>query len=322
MVTFWFSLADWYSTQVLGSLMSYLPNLNSAVTFAFSFKIYDKDYLRLGKNQTARYCYGKGDYCAPLNSTISHLDEPRKIILEGIKVNCLINEIGSNRAIAAATAEYIDYFEKNCLQRDDIGNCTKGLIETFYQNIHADRVESFRKCISIADEIQEKPDDKHLELDNFKLTSFQFGNYDVVPSMFINADLVKGSLSAKLAVSAICDSLLSPPDICGDIENSINEETSNKLSLPGETRVDEDTVPIAIYYYLAFSVTLIFGLIVLLLGRLYLKHTLKLDSQQGIDLAVSGYRKVDFQVGQTRKLTPLGTIPSSKLDTTVDDSTV
>ena len=133
----------------------------------------------------------------------------------------------------------------------------------------------------------------------------QFGSYDVVPSMFVETDLVKGGLTARLAASAICDSLLDPPEVCEVIEQRLNAETQNKVALPGGLEVDEDVVPLGI---LVLGILVMVALVFSVVGYaayLYIGRTVYQDAVSDVDAIVTGYQNVG---DASRRSTQLSTV--------------
>ena len=121
----------------------------------------------------------------------------------------MLHEVGRNRALAAVVEDYLNFFASSCLhQQADFDKCMQYRRKAFLINLPNDRLLHFDECLEAVAVIKADSDSDNGSLEYIRVQSMQFGSYDVVPSMFIETDLVKGSLTARLAASAICDSLL------------------------------------------------------------------------------------------------------------------
>jgi len=56
-----------------------------------------------------------------------------------------------------------------------------------------------------------------------------FYDYSINPSVFINKKLVRGELTAEIAVSAICDALIEPPKSCKHLHYRMQKDTEKLL---------------------------------------------------------------------------------------------
>jgi hypothetical protein len=86
-----------------------------------------------------------------------------------------------------------------------------------------------------ADKFQSKSD----FLEKLKQDTNLFGeNYEKIPSMFIDGNLVRGKVEAHTALSAICDSFRVKPKFCTEIHKLLDKEIEENYAtqLPPEYR--------------------------------------------------------------------------------------
>lgn len=224
---FWYSFENPDSLEIMKNIIKYQTQFKGLVDFQFIFRMYDSDSLEISSqpDTVARYCFGSGTYCIRPSNDISKLKSPRELMLEGLKISC-VTETAENSETPQLAIDYLQDFMRLCLFKDQIGECSLPLLNKFRREISKDAESAglFDKCTKEVASVADAPEDVHPSLDMVHIQNSMYGNYNGVPSLFINTQIVRGTLTASLAVSAICDSLVKPPKVCSSLETELRKD--------------------------------------------------------------------------------------------------
>lgn len=196
-------------------------------------------------------CYGKGKFCAL--SDAKRLTNPTESLDEAIVQSCLwehaqvdisvnenINLMKGNKHVRASRyMAFARSFNKKCLKPFlELSNSTR-MVTTPVSSISecsaSLRMKNFympenklKSCIDskFADSSNKFESESEF-LSNMKENTNFLGNYDIVPSMLIDGNLVRGKLNGHTAISAICDSFKTKPHVCFKIHEYLNQEINS-----------------------------------------------------------------------------------------------
>lgn len=225
-VVYWYAFDHTESLAIMRYMIQKQVPLRNFVDFNYIFKMYSAEEIGLdgaSRSKIQRYCYGAGTYCIKPSEIISKLKNPRELLLEGLKLTCITETAEKYFLLNALASGYIDDLRIKCMEKDDIENCSQDLLAFFKNAIKNDKdaFAEFEGCLNEVEKIKNQPEEMHAALDYVHVQNHQYGKYDVVPSLFVNNQLVGGTLTGALAISAVCDSLKSPPEYCKALEQQI-----------------------------------------------------------------------------------------------------
>lgn len=268
-VVFWMSPTNKMSYEFLNNFAEYYEKIQDHVELDVLWRIRDmplvaaakknpsvtkpSDWLQAGVDESEdkkveevlKYCYGKGAYCALTDA--SRLKKPIQSLDQVISQKCLFDKAKATGQLGLFF-EYANAYRKTCLmgygpetsEREaaptDLNVCAANLR---HENFYMPKAE-LKSCI---DDKFSNGKDKFMSSSEFlgklKDDTNLFGqNYEKIPSMFIDENLVRGKLEAHTALSAICDSFRQKPKFCTQIHKLLDKEIEENYAtqLPAEYR--------------------------------------------------------------------------------------
>lgn len=122
------------------------------------------------------------------------------------------------------------------------------------------------------------------KLDQLKLESEYFG-YSTTPAVFIGDKLVRGQLTAQIAVSAICDAMLEPPEGCSNLHYKMKKHSDQllKAAFPEENKL-------RILVYLAVLGAFLYC--IFLTSKKYFKRRVLRDIEDKASTYLSSYHRM------------------------------
>lgn len=263
---YWMSPISLKSYEFLMQFKYSLDELGNKVSFKPSYK-FKTIYNTRNEGFLKEHCFYKGEYCVLEDVKLS----PVSVLQEGIRQICLWN-LGSsseNPNMKNVWWNYISSY-KSCLEKKlnkktkDTLDCYEEILDNLY--VGTDLQKDLENCIE--NSYIDKND--FYNSDNLLLkedkNSYKFSQIYLVPAFFINDQLVKEELMNSVIVSAICDKLITRPDICFNFDNPISGSVA---------RVKKDNG------LLVFSLILLIGICILFLIIVCIKRQMnnKIDSE-------------------------------------------
>lgn len=308
---FWYSFDNPDSLNIMKHMIERQVPLKDLVDFNYVFKIYSAEEVGLegaSKKKIQRYCYGEGTYCVKPSKDIASLRNPRELILEGLKLTCITETAEKYYFLNSMAANYVDSLRNKCILNDELESCSDDLVSLFKDHVKKDpeTAKEFDSCLQEISKIKQEPEEMHPALDYIHVQNHQYGKYDVVPSLFVNNQLVGGTLSGALALSAVCDSLSRPPSYCSDLEHNIRN-----LRDEAQGEIEGDLVRGASGGLFFVKLIIVFGslvlLVLLLLGGIkFYENLMKRDIGT----------EIYTQIGTVERLPPIQNNRPERLDTT------
>ena len=294
-------MSDIYSLKVLKTLVENIPSLHDRMDLSVAFKLYDHHKLQYTTDKVKkRYCFGDGAYCVQQATNSYKFPNPREIILEGMRITCMTHVIYNNVLASKALSDHINNYILNCSEDPNPYECGKILYNYFTNRLEVRQLKALQTCMNEVEVIQAHPENHNRQLDTIKTQGMLYGNYDSVPTLFVNHFLVKGTLTPLTTVSAICDALDDPPESCTTLENEILTLTQNKTLLPGETYYPSNTGISVVNYLLIFLLIVGFAILAIYLAKRMFSRVLFRDIEGEVDSTIKSYSRVNQAEGTNR----------------------
>ena len=180
--------------------------------------------------EVLKFCYGRGKYCALNDANYQY--NPIESLDQVIYQSCLFDQVRESNSLFDQYFSFLNSYNRICLEpytskdprqiTDSLNKCFEGLIKNI-------KVFSYPKLNTCYESKFANPKDKFNTNSDFlhqmKSDTSLFGqNYDIVPSMFIDGNLVRGKLEAHSSLSAICDSIKTKLPFCNDLHRKLQKE--------------------------------------------------------------------------------------------------
>ena len=264
---YWMSPLSLKSYEFLMQFKYSLDELGDKVDFKPSYK-FKTIYDTRNEGFLKQHCFFKGEYCVLEDSKLS----PVSVLQEGIRQICLwkLGNSSENPNMKNVWWNYISSY-KTCLEKklnkktNDTLDCYEEILDNLL--VGTDLQKNLENCIE--DSYIDKND--FYNSDNLLLkedkNSYQYSQIYLVPAFFINKQLVKEELMNSVIVSAICDKLITRPDICFSFDSPLANSVTRK------TKKDNGL--------LVFSFILLSGICILFLIIICIKRQMnnKIDSE-------------------------------------------
>lgn len=171
---------------------------------------------------------------------------------------------------------------------ESLNNCSEKVREKNSIKNYSERL--LQQCVAKKfEDPTNKFESESLSLKEMRDNTNLYGDYNIVPSMFIDGNLVRGKLQGHAAVSAICDSLKTKPKVCSKIHTILKGEIeANYITeLPTEYKY------IWVILFVLFIASSFIVMCLLFLFKVNFNTQLRSQIYQVIEGSISDYQKIN-----------------------------
>lgn len=208
---FWLNPANVEAYDLMAKFGPVISKFGRKVDFEPKYKFEDFRRKKHHKGFLKKHCYMSGRYCA----TNSEHIEPLSILDEALRQICLWkNDPNPDKLLFW---KYIAHY-RVCLRKFEYDH--KGVLDCYQDSYKLAGIASrlsaqIRQCVTNSFENPEFKTHGENRLLPTQDNPYIYSDIYLVPAFTINGELLKEELTDHSILRALCDELVSPPEVCG-----------------------------------------------------------------------------------------------------------